>query len=73
MSKNRNPAFGKNGEENLSSKLTEQDVLYIRSVGLIGKQGRNGLGGNCQELAKQFNVSSVAIRKILLRKTWKHI
>jgi hypothetical protein len=53
------------GVNNGRSKLTEQDVLTVRS---LSEQGINQL-----VIAAKFNVHRSAIYKIASRKTWKHI
>ncbi len=53
------------GEKNPTAKLNEESVRMILSAIAAGR-------GPCQ-LAREFNVSYTAIRKIVLRKTWKHI
>jgi hypothetical protein len=57
--------ISKIGEEHHSSKLTEKQVLEIR------KRANNG--ERQIDLAKEYQVSSVMISKIYLRKSWKHI
>ena len=50
------------------SKLTEQDILYIRKH--HAQYSRNyGTRG----LAKKFGVGTTTIWEIVTRKTWKHI
>jgi len=53
------------GEDHHSSKLTKDQVLDIR------KRIKNGEKQN--KLATKYNVSTVMISKIHLRKSWKHI
>lgn len=50
------------GELNKSSKLTNEDVLFIRQSNLPRK-----------ELAKKFGLCRTNIDSIINRKTWKHI
>ena len=52
------------GEKNGMSKLSENDVLKIRSIGKKLKQ---------KEIALQFNVTQTLIGMILRRKIWKNI
>jgi len=52
------------GEAHRGSKLTEADVLAIRYV---------GRSVPLEDLARKFGVSTSAISRILLRKTWKHL
>ena len=54
---------GAKGGKQHFAKLTEQDVLLIRSI--HNKTQR--------QLAKIFGVSQMAIWCIIKRKTWKHI
>jgi hypothetical protein len=54
--------LNRKGEEHSSSKLTEKEVLEIRSSGL----------SSCK-LAKIYNVSSKCILNIKNNKSWKHI
>jgi hypothetical protein len=50
------------GEKNSQSKITEQDVLYIRN------SEENG-----SILAKKFNISHPTICDIRKRRSWRHI
>lgn len=50
------------GEQCLNSKLTEQDVIAIRST----KKGTRGI-------AKKYGVANSAISAVRSRKTWKHV
>lgn len=52
------------GEAHGNAKLTEQDIYYIRN---------NTENLTQLELANKFNVNITAIKKIIYRKTWKHI
>lgn len=52
------------GASHMKSKLTEAEILEIRSIG--SKM-------NMSETARQFGVSKQAIRSILHKQTWKHI
>ena len=56
----------KRGEERLSHKLSEKEVLYIRENYSLEK--RNGA-----ELAKKFNIDLSNIHCIIKRKTWRHL
>ena len=51
------------GEKSGQSKLTEDDVYYIRDT----------VYTHPKELAEKFNVSIETIRKVRSGKTWKHI
>lgn len=59
------------GEKQGCAKLTEQDVLLIRSV--YNKELNGYIRWNQRQLAKIFGVSQMAIWCIIKRKTWKHI
>ena len=52
------------GSKHYTTKLTEDDVRYIRKVRGEIPQAR---------LAKKFNAVLSAINAIQLRKTWKHV
>lgn len=52
------------GEKNIKAKLTEKDVLEIRS--LYPKL-------TLTEISKNYNVQFSCIEKIIKRRTWKHI
>jgi len=64
IAKERSPQ-GLKGEKHPLSKLTEQEVLIIRS---LGKRKISQM-----QIAAQFGVHQGLISNILLRKTWKHI
>ena len=53
------------GVDHHGAKLTETDVIAIRSVAQL-----RGVG---QELAQQYDVSESTISSIRSRKTWRHI
>lgn len=53
------------GEKHHNTKLTAQDILFIRSV-----QMRRG---SKAELARKFNVAQITITRILRRKVWVHL
>jgi hypothetical protein len=53
------------GASNIKAKLTDDDVLYIRSL-----QYRRGL---INELASRFNVTRLCIGRIRRRVSWTHI
>lgn len=63
ISKGRNVSHP--GERSGASKLTEQDVLSIRTLSRQGMTQTN--------IAKQFNVKQSQVSKIILRQFWKHI
>lgn len=53
------------GVKHHNAKLTERDVLEIRSRSECGERG--------VDLAKEFCVRTTSISAIVLRQTWKHI
>lgn len=53
------------GEANYNHKLTVADVLDIRA--------RGGRGEKQSVLGREYHVSGAVIRRILLRRTWKHV
>ena len=55
---------GIRGERNTNSKLTEQDVHFIR-------YWHNKF--RLMDIAEAFNVSQSLIQKVVYRKNWKHI
>ncbi len=63
------------GETNGHAKLTEEDVLYIRSVGEMGRSRwpRRGEENSQADLAEQFDVTPGTINSIIARRVWKHI
>jgi len=58
-------AIWSRGSKNPQSKLTEQDILYIRELAHLKVKYRT--------IAKAFNVSDDSVEKIIHRKSWKHI
>lgn len=50
------------GSKNFQSKLTEEDVNFIRNSSM-----------SIEELANKYNVSRATILDILSRRTWRHI
>lgn len=71
----RSPAWNKNlkyenkdiiGEKNPMSKLTSEQVKEI-------KQAFTGKRGEYAFLAKKYNISTAAVRKIINGKTWKEV
>lgn len=54
------------GEDSYMAKLTEKEVLEIRSKFIPRKYTRDMLGA-------EYNVSPTTIKDIILRRTWKHI
>lgn len=68
-SKGREKLFGnkeaKKGTENDNNKLSESEVLMIRSLKKEGK--------TFEELARKFSINRITVQQIVYRKTWKHI
>jgi len=58
-------ASAKKGSSNHASKLTESNVIEIRSLHINGRSMRS--------IAKQFGVCKSTIKFIINRKTWRHI
>lgn len=56
---------GLKGEKAYQSKLSNSEVLQVRSLNLIGFTNR--------ELARDFNISEAAMSKILRKKTYTNI
>lgn len=56
------------GEKHKFSKLTKDDVLYIRHTYKSNDKKRGG-----RALSRKFNVSKETIRDIIHRNSWKHI
>lgn len=52
------------GEKNGKSKLTSEDVLAIRAA---------WPAISCSRLARQYNVNTSTIRRVVNREMWKHI
>lgn len=60
--------MNQDGEDNHCSKLTKEDVLYIRKNYIKGHHEFSQAA-----LSRKFNVSHSNISKIILQKTWTHI
>jgi group I intron endonuclease len=58
-------ASAKRGPNNKASKLTESNVIQIRSLHVGGQSKRS--------IAKQFGVCKTTIQCIINRETWRHI
>jgi hypothetical protein len=56
--------YAKRGEQNMSSKLTELNVLEIRKL--------HNEGYSSRKIAKMFNVVKNTALSIINKKTWKH-
>ncbi len=63
--KGRNAPVARPGTRNGRAKLTEEDVVSIRT--------RAGAGEIRKQLAEEYNVSTVMISYIVLRKNWAHV
>ncbi len=61
----KNPELSLKGSSNGASKLTEDQVIEIRRLRKCGKMYK--------DISPQFNVSTVLVALICLRKLWKHI
>ena len=55
----------KRGESNITSKLTNSDILKIRELHKLGISQR--------KIAIQFNIVKSNVASIVNRITWKHI
>ena len=64
---NRNRANYVNGENQGSSKLKHNDVVFIKEY------LKNKKHGDFMELAKKFNVSLITISRIYKNKTWRSV
>lgn len=64
--RNKMITSAKRGSENVTSKLTEQDVLKIRELYLTKKYTH-------RKLAEIYNISRGNVFSILKRNSWKHI
>lgn len=64
VSKNRQAK----GETQHSAKLTDEIVMYVRSIHVSGHPEYG-----CKALAKLFEVSRITMRRVLNRETWKHL
>ena len=53
------------GENHPSSKLTEKDILYIRSIKKYRKRAL--------DLSREFNISKSSIHQIIAGRSWKHV
>lgn len=58
-------ASAKRGSNNKASKLTESNVIQIRSLHVNGQSMRS--------IAKQFGVYKFTIKCIINRETWRHV
>jgi len=56
------------GQENVHSILTEKEVLEIRKVYVSGHPNYG-----CGPLGRKYNTTESNIRKIVKRKSWKHL
>lgn len=58
-------ASAKRGSDNKASRLTESNVIEIRSLHINGRSMRS--------IAKEFGVCKSTIKCIIDRKTWRHV
>ena len=64
------------GEEHPDSKLTEDQVVFIRRLyesSLKFAKSKRTMDFSISRLAKIFNVNMSTMSKVIKRKTWKHI
>jgi len=66
MKKGRNRFVVHKGEDNGSSKLTEDQVRTLREEYSVG-------GANQAQLAKKYKVSQGLVSMVLTRRYWKHV
>ena len=67
---NNNNRIVRSGELNNLSKLTNEDIFYIRENYIPKQKGKKC---NRKELAEKFNVTPNLIYKIYKKEIWKHI
>ncbi len=65
MSKRRHRTVAHMGEDHPHAKLTEHDVIDIRSL--------NAFGATSDALADAFSVSTSAINRVISGMTWGHV
>lgn len=53
------------GENHPCSKLTEKDIIYIRSITPYRKRA--------EDMSKKFNISKSTVHQIISRKIWSHV
>jgi len=63
----RNRSQRMRGDLNGNSKITEQDVINIRS------EYSPRINGGLSNIAKKYQISITNVHDIITRKTWKHI
>ena len=68
ITKKNNPVYRAKRENAGNSKLTEDDVRYIRSV-YIPRSKEFGT----RALGEKFGIHHTNISDVILRKTWKHV
>jgi hypothetical protein len=54
------------GEQSPSSRVTESDVLAMRSTYRLG-------GTSLKALAWQYGIAIMTVQNIIARKTWRHV
>jgi len=70
--KGRGTQGAKQGSKNINSKLTEEDVKFIKNN--WQKSNRwNKPQNSIDNLAKRFNVSKHTIRNIIYNNSWNHV
>ena len=67
-----NESFIARGELNgNATKLTTEDVIRIRT--LYARRGEKGCRVKMRQLAKQFNISLIHLRRVLHHERWAHV
>jgi hypothetical protein len=61
------------GEKHFRAKLTEQDVMYIKSIKLKTGRSKDKERTTIKDLMNQFNVSRSTINFIRNGRNWKHL
>lgn len=61
------------GSNNGRSKLVDVDILKIRQLGKLGRNGNTGQKLSCREIAEIFNVDGKTIYNIIKNTAWQHI
>lgn len=59
------------GEKNPCATLTDEQVKEILSTYVFGKKGKVGM--TKEQLAQKYNTTYSVIKRIVQRKTWKHL
>lgn len=59
------------GEKNSNATLTDDQVREILAEYQFGKTGKNGM--TKQQIAEKYNTTFSVIKRLVQRKTWKHL